>query len=395
MRFADVLFQDQAHDRIQRALSTERLPHAYLFTGLDGVGREMMANRLAAVLLCSDAREVPAPESHQGKIGTWREPCGSCADCRMFAAGMHPDFSRIYRQLAKMHPEDRVRKKKHLELVVDVIRHFVIDPMGRRPSQGRAKVFVIAEGDYLNPNAQNALLKTLEEPPEQSYLVVIANSTENLLPTILSRCSRIEFRALPTEFIEARLIERGGVEPAVATFLAQVAQGSLGETMRLAGLSLHERIPALLDLLAGAGDDPLGCGKGIMEMCADLAKQMKDADDGKSDDVETDAGEGDDDQPATGPELNVARAAQRTFLSILGAILRDVQRVVVGRPAAALPGNKIISLIAARSNTEGIRAAIGAVATTEYQLSANANVKLTFDCLGLGLSRGLSVAVPA
>src|SRR5262245_60216846 len=155
MPLSDVQHQDDAMRRLQRGLRSQRTPHAYVFSGPPGVGKEMTATRFAAVLLCGNRREIPGGDRGEKRI----DACGRCDDCVMMAAGTHPDFHRIYRRLNRMHPDRLVRGRKATELSVDVVRHFVIEQVGRSPARGRAKVYVILDADRMSISAQNALLK--------------------------------------------------------------------------------------------------------------------------------------------------------------------------------------------------------------------------------------------
>ena len=151
----------------------------------------------------------------------------------MVAADTHPDWHLVYRQLNRAHPEPEVRKRKGLDIGVDVLRHFVIDKVGFTPSRGRAKVFVVREADRITTQAQNALLKTLEEPPGTTYLILLVTSIDRLLPTTLSRCQVVEFDPLPGEFVRERL--RAAFPNLVAPQLAWCAwfaDGSIGGAMQ-------------------------------------------------------------------------------------------------------------------------------------------------------------------
>jgi len=238
MLFSDVLHQDDAQNRLQRALHSGRLPHAYIFGGPDGVGKEMLATRLAALLLCErpqlreSPQELQTAENADGAVPTRREPCGHCTDCELLIAGTHPDLHHIYRMLNKHHPDSKVQKRKAGDLRVDVVRHFLIGCIGVHPSRGRAKVFIVREAERLSSGAQNAMLKTLEEPPEHSFLILLATTPDALLATTNSRCQHVAFRCLPAEFVAEQLRIQHNATPEAASFLAELSQGSLGLASR-------------------------------------------------------------------------------------------------------------------------------------------------------------------
>lgn len=376
MPLSDVLYQDDAHDRLQRAFHAGRIPHAYLFTGPDGVGKEMLAKAFANVLLCANPQEIEPPDIIDNSKrtvggGTWREACGTCDDCVLMRAESHPDYHRIHRTLNKSHPDAQVRSRKAIDLSIDVIRHFLIDRIGLRPSRGRAKVFIMTESERLSPAAQNAMLKTLEEPPAHSHLILLASSADTLLDTTKSRCQQIAFRPLPGEFIRRHLIENKGLSADASIFLAELSQGSLGLALQFVLHGLHENIGAMLDLLRKAPTDPLACGKGLQDAAQELAGVIK----SQSND---DAG-----------DTNLARTAQGMILSIVSVILRDIQRVVVGHNPAALASTPLISQVAAQACSEAVREAIQAVGSAEYQIRRSGNVNLVFDTLGIAIGRGL------
>jgi DNA polymerase-3 subunit delta' len=403
MPFSDVLHQADAQDRLQRALQSGRLPHAYIFSGPDGVGKEMLATRLAAILLCAEPREVSAPGQAGGshskeearstderprageKTGlrstVWRDACQECDDCRLLGVGNHPDFHRIYRTLNKLHPDRKVQVRKALDLSVDVIRHFLIAKIGLRPSRGRAKVFVVAEAQRLSTSAQNALLKTLEEPPGHSYLVLLATSADALLPTIQSRCHEVAFRRLPTEFVIEQLAGREGVSPESTRLIAELSQGALGEAVRYAETRVHLQLPAVLEALRTAADDPLGCGKALSEAAKALA--------GPADPLPSTAGADPDDG---GDKTRAARQGQSTILALVSTVLRDVQRIVVGHPPAVLPKEPIVAALAEATSSEAVGGAIRAMSAAEYQINHGANAVLVFDAVGIKLGRGLAPA---
>lgn len=375
MPLSDVLHQDLAQCRIQRAFRSSRIPHAYLFTGPEGVGKQMFATRLATVLLCSDPREIEVPATANGSVTPRREACGRCTECHLMAADTHPDFHLIHRLLNRQHDDDRVRKLKAIDLSIDVIRQFVIAKVGLQPSLGRAKVFVIVDAERLSTGAQNALLKTLEEPPGHSYLILLAPSADSLLPTTRSRCQEIPFQALPAAHIQERLIEEHAVDSQAAIFLAELAQGSLGTAKRFLQYQLHELIPDLLERVRQAGRDPIGFGQFLSRASEEFGKKIEGA--VKSDEDEDSV------------DLNALRLAQGMFIAMVSTILRDVQRAVVGRPPAALPDSSVISDLAGHTHTRAIGTAIRSVASAEYQISQNANTSLIFDAVGIAVGRGL------
>lgn len=305
---------------------------------------------------------MPNPQS------SWLDACGHCDDCSLLAAGNHPDFHRITRTLNKLHPSRDVQKRKAVELSIDVIRHFLIAKVGLRPSRGRAKVFVIPDAHRLSNAAQNAMLKTLEEPPDHSYLILLALSADTLLATTRSRCQHVAFRALPCGFVVEHLLGRCAVSAEAARFLAELSQGSLGMAARSAELGLHDHLPAVIGALQRAPDAPLDCGKTLLDIAKELTATLKEADDDRED-------------------TNAARQAQTIVLAMASTVLRDVQRVVVDQAPAALPKEPALAAIAGSTRPDAIGRAIRALGNAEYQIHRNANTALVFDTVGTELAR--------
>lgn len=243
----NIIGQDSAVNRLQANLAADRLPHAFLFAGPDGVGRQTTATALAGMLLC----ESPATNLVGRKAA-----CGACESCRMFLAGSHPDFQLVYKELARFHDDAAVRARVMQDLGIDVIRSFLIAPSGRSSTRGRGKVFVVLEADLLSIAAQNSLLKTLEEPPAGVTIILVCRRPEQLLPTTRSRCSLIRFGPLPREFVTGKLAE-ADVDPAEAEFWASLTDGSVGRALERARAGLYEVKCTIVEGLANlpaAGD---------------------------------------------------------------------------------------------------------------------------------------------
>ncbi len=403
MPLSDVLFQPKAQVRLQQAMHAGRIPHAYLFAGPEGIGKELLAHRLATILLCENPVEGAPPKEYASLPGPWRDACGRCVECELSAAGNHPDIHRIHRGLTRYHPEKRVQRQKPVDLTIDVVRHFVIESMGLRPSRGRAKVFIIAEADRLNQSSQNALLKTLEEPPEHSYIILISSSGDLLLETTRSRCHLVNFQPLPLDFIKDRLIADRGLNKESAGFLAELSGGSMGIALRHEALGLHGHAEVVAQMLAAAPGDPLGFGKRIADMSKELAKELakraraavasagptpQEADEVADDEEE----DGEDDGEPVELELgtNVLREARVLLLAIVATLLRDVQRRKLGREPRATPSMQFSHQLASATTTAGVRRAIRGVAAAEYQMERNVNASLLFDVLGVEVGRGLA-----
>jgi len=221
-RFADLLGQDAVVQTLQNALTTDAVGHAYLFSGLRGVGKTTAARLLAKAVNCA---EGPTPE-----------PCDDCVSCREITAGASIDVVEI----------DGASNRK-----IDDVRD-LREMLRFRPTRDRFRVIIIDEVHMLTPEAFNALLKSLEEPP--SYIIFVLATTERhkVPATILSRCQQLEFRPLSDAAIRSHLghiAEHEGFEisPGAAATIAAAAQGSVRDA-----LSLVDQLRAFA---AGAIDD--------------------------------------------------------------------------------------------------------------------------------------------
>jgi len=225
---SDIFCQDKAIENLRLAYETGRVAHAYIFNGIDGVGRFTTAKAFARLLLCKSAESQISNLKSQGA-----DSCGNCESCRLLDADTHPDFHHIYKELIQFSSDPANKKKQPIDLPIDVIREFLIEKIQMRPGLSASKVFVISEAEKLNAASQNALLKVLEEPPHKSFIILICSKLDNLLPTTKSRSQIIHFGPLSEEKIIEKL---ANVNKTEAKFLARLTNGSLGQAEILANL---------------------------------------------------------------------------------------------------------------------------------------------------------------
>lgn len=225
MSWQEVRGHDRQIDWFRRAVRRGRLASTFLFVGPSGIGKRTFALKLAQALLCERN-----PESDL-------EPCGACEACQQVAAGTHPDLEMVSR------PEDKnfipiesfIGDREHR------MREGLCFRIGMKPSRGGRKVAIIDDADYLNVEGANCLLKTLEEPPPKSVIVLIGTSEQRQLPTIRSRSQVIRFNALEQDDVAALLRESGTVESdEEARRLAALGDGRLDVALRYRDEELAE-----------------------------------------------------------------------------------------------------------------------------------------------------------
>lgn len=225
----DAIFgQDAAVRYLRTSVAAGRLPHGLLFAGPSGVGKATTAMALAGLLLCARPRTDGPPDR-----------CGRCDSCHLLDAETHPDFRRVYRQLIRLDKDAKAR-----DLSVDVIRDHLLVPSSRTSQLGRGKVFVVEEAERMSRAAQNALLKTLEEPAADTFIILLTDTPGVLLPTVRSRCQLVRFATLGESLLLAEL-QRRGVERPVAEKAVRLADGSLGTALRYVQDNLVELIDEL------------------------------------------------------------------------------------------------------------------------------------------------------
>jgi len=251
MPFQEIIAQDRALTSLRSALRRGALHHAYLFGGPEGVGKGRAARLLAQAANCEGGIAGPS--------GLREDPCGACGPCRKIAKGVHPDVLVLAeeRTMAKAGTwEPKGGRSPSKDIVVDQVRDLVDRRLSMKRFEGRHRFVVLDPADAMNPQAQNALLKTLEEPPEDTTLVLVASSPDSLLPTIRSRCLRVPFGPLPAGVIADRLTSEGHA-PERARLAAALSGGSLGRALALDDDALDERSSAVR---AAAGLDPDDAG---------------------------------------------------------------------------------------------------------------------------------------
>ncbi len=249
MPFSEVIAQDRALTPLRSALRRGALHHAYLFGGPEGVGKATAARLLAQAANCEGG--------DAGTGGLRDDPCGACGPCRKIAKGIHPDVLvlREERAMAKAGAWDpKGGRTPSKDIVVDQVRDVVDRRLAMKRYEGRRRFVIVDPADAMNPQAQNALLKTLEEPPDDTTLVLVASSPDALLPTIRSRCMRVAFAPLPAGAIAPRLADRlpAALERRLAELEKENDEAPSDDDRRRAEAELREEVPLAIALSGGS-----------------------------------------------------------------------------------------------------------------------------------------------
>jgi DNA polymerase-3 subunit delta' len=334
-RFTDILGQPDAVTQIQLAFRADRLPHGMIFAGPPGVGKATTAAALAGAFLCENPKNADA--------------CGKCPSCLAMSAAAHPDYHVVTKELARLH--DRSGVSKATQLSIDVVRFELAAPAARKSALGRGKVFIVEQAELMTAPAQNALLKTLEEPAGRTLIVLLAAGAGVLLPTVRSRCQTILFTPLDAQTVRDQL-QRRGMDRAAAADAANLCDGSLGMALQWIADGLLPPARAVSDAI-----DAILDGKPAPDL-ADLLRKSAQAQ------VE---------KMLARDELTSKDSAMRdalgVFLCIASRRLR--QRLRQSDPEMLETACQAIDL----------------VAQSEKYLEANVNVSLALEQLGIALER--------
>jgi DNA polymerase-3 subunit delta' len=206
MSFKNVLGHSKPIALIQRAIKNEKVVNSYLFLGSEGIGKKYVALQFAKALNCLEG------EVERG------DACDHCSSCKKIDHAVHPDVLLI-------EPEGQ-------NIKVDQVRQMQRD-LAYRPYEGKRRICILTAADRMAPNMSNILLKTLEEPPLHTVIILLANNARFILPTILSRCQAVRFNPLPVSLVSQWLREGRGFEETEAHLLANLSEGSPGKALEI------------------------------------------------------------------------------------------------------------------------------------------------------------------
>ena len=204
--FKDVVGHKDILNYIRNAVSEDKVSHAYILNGERGSGKKMLANLFASTLQC----EKGGPD-----------PCNECHSCKQAESGNHPDIIHVTHEKPNTISVEDVRTQVNNDIMI-------------KPYQGPYKIYIISEADLMTPQAQNALLKTIEEPPEYAVIFLLTENAQMLLPTITSRCVMLKLRNIKDTLIKKYLMETVKVPDYKADMCTAFAQGNMGRAIMLA-----------------------------------------------------------------------------------------------------------------------------------------------------------------
>lgn len=204
--FKDIIGHEQIIEHFQNALKNRQVSHAYILNGENGSGKNMLAKAFAKALEC---------EAGYG------DACNMCRSCHQFDSGNHPDIKWLIHEKAASIGVDDVREQINKDIVI-------------KPYSSRYKIYIIDEAEKMTTQAQNALLKTIEEPPVYAVLIFLTNTLDALLPTIRSRCIIMNLRGVDTKLIQQHLMHKYQIPDYQARVCAAYAQGNTGKAVLMA-----------------------------------------------------------------------------------------------------------------------------------------------------------------
>ncbi len=320
-RFRDIVGQDQIKEHLQNALMGKKVSHAYIINGEKSSGKEFIANVFAMSLQCE-------------KEGA--EPCQECRSCKQALSANQPDIIKVLHE-------------KPGTISVDDIRTQINHDVDIKPYSSPYKVYIVNEAEKMTPQAQNALLKTLEEPPEYAVILLLTANVNSLLPTILSRCVVLNMKPVSDELVKKYLMEQLKVPDYKAEVCVAFARGNVGKAKSLASSEDFENVK----------NEALSLLKYIRDMeLYEIVVAIKKIGDYKLD---------------VNDYLDIMAIWYRDIL--LFKATKDVNHLVFREEIQA------IRKAAGRSSYEGIESVIKALDKAKSRLNANVNFELTMELL--------------
>ena len=204
--FHDIIGHDDIIRHLKNAIETGKVSHSYIFTGEPGSGKKLLAGTFAAALQCESGES---------------EPCMTCDSCKKVIGKNHPDIITVTHE-------------KPGSISIDEVRDQVVRDVDIKPYCSPYKIYIIPDAEMMTVQAQNAILKTIEEPPEYAVILLLTSNIDSLLPTIRSRCVRLDLKVVDDSLVKEYLMEHLQVPDYQAEIDASYAQGSIGKAKEAA-----------------------------------------------------------------------------------------------------------------------------------------------------------------
>ncbi len=321
-RFSDVVGQEQLKEYLESAIRLNKISHAYIINGERDAGKEFIAKTFAMALQCENRHGV--------------EPCQECHSCKQALSGNHPDIIFITHE-------------KPGTISVDDIRRQINNDVAIKPYSGPKKIYIMNEGEKMTVQAQNALLKTLEEPPEYAVILLLTTNVNSLLPTILSRCVVLNMKPARDDQIKKFLMDNMGIPDYKANVCVAFARGNVGKARILAKSEEFDKVK----------EEAITLLKYINEMeLSEIVAAIK--------------------------KINEYQLDVNDYLDILSIWYRDALLFKATHDVNNLIFKEEIQYIrkvADRSTYEGIEEIIDGLEKSKQRLSANVNFDLTLELL--------------
>lgn len=244
MSFHDIYGHERQTAILKKTMAQKRVGHAYLFSGINAIGKRTLAGEFAKALSCE-------------KADTLQDSCGQCPSCLKIRHASHADLIFV--------------KAEGQFIRIDAVRE-IQERMKFRPLEGRWRTVIIDEADKMNDHAANALLKTLEEPSASNILMLISSRPYSMLATIISRCRHMRFNPLPVTAVARYLIEQKGMDQQKSAMLAGLSGGSIGRALELDAEDISALRVEIMQLLLNAKkEDPIS----LLNLASNLGQDKK------------------------------------------------------------------------------------------------------------------------
>ncbi|MDE6386907.1 MAG: DNA polymerase III subunit delta [Lachnospiraceae bacterium] len=320
-KFTDIIGQEQLKEHLQNAISMNKISHAYIINGERSSGKEFIARIFAMALQCE-----------KGEV----EPCNECHSCKQARSNNQPDI--IY-----------ISHEKPNTIGVEDIRTQINGDIDIKPYSSPRKIYIMNEGEKMTVQAQNALLKTLEEPPEYAVILILTTNVDELLPTILSRCVVLNMKPVTDAQVKKYLMEELGVPDYKANICVAFARGNIGKAKLLASSEEFEKVK----------DEAITLAKYINDMeINEIVKAIK--------------------------KISEYKFDVNDYLDILSVWYRDVLLFKATKDVNSLIFKEEIQQImkvSDRSTYAGIETIVNALQQAKRRLEANVNFDLTMELL--------------